>query len=234
MRPFHPEFIFTALRQILPYLWVTIATMAGTVFFGSLAGILLARAKIRRGPVSRALSEIYIYVTRCIPSIVMLFIVYYGLPEFMLAFGIDINNFSKAFFVIVTFSILFAANMAEVFRAAYESIDPGQREAALSAGLSEWQAFYRIILPQCIVVALPNFTNALVNLMKEGSLSYTIGMLDVMGKGQLMIGINHGSYSLEVYLALSLIYWAMTLVIEHGFGTLEKHLSKGRKIVAAS
>lgn len=234
MRPFHPEFIFTAFTQIIPYLWVTVATMAGTVFFGGLAGFILAKAEIGRGPVSRALAAIYIYITRCIPSIVMLFIVYYGLPEFMLAFGVDINDADKAFFVIVTFSILFAANMAEVFRSAYESIDPGQREAAVSAGLSEWQAFYRIILPQCIVVALPNFANALVNLMKEGSLSYTIGMIDVMGKGQLMIGLNHGSFSLETYLAMALIYWMMTVVIERGFGYLEQHLSRGRKAMAAS
>lgn len=234
MRPFHPSYIFTVLPQILPYLWVTLATMAGTVFFGSLAGLLLARAKIRRGVVSRALAEVYIYVTRCIPSIVMLFIVYYGLPQFLMGFGVNINDSSKAFFVITTFSILFAANMAEVFRSAYEAIDPGQREAAVSVGMSEWQAFFRIILPQCTVVALPNFTNALVNLMKEGSLSYTIGLLDIMGKGQLIIGQNFGSYGLEIYLALAIIYWVMTVVIEKGFGRLEQHLSKGKKILSAS
>lgn len=234
MRPFHPSFIFTALWKIVPYVWVTLATMAGTVFFGSLLGLILARAKIRRGRVSKALAEAYIYLTRCVPSIVMLFIVYYGLPELLLAFGININNASKAVFVIVTFSVLFAANMAEVFRSAYEAIDPGQREAAVSVGLSEWQAFYRIILPQCTVVALPNFTNALVNLMKEGSLSYTIGMLDVMGKGQLMIGQNFGSYGLETYLAMAIIYWVMTIVIEKGFGYVEHQLSKGKKSVTAA
>ncbi|MDO4523291.1 MAG: amino acid ABC transporter permease [Eubacteriales bacterium] len=234
MRPFHPEFILTAFVQIIPYLWVTIATMIGTVVFGSLIGLILARANIRRGFVSRVLAQAYIYITRCIPSIVMLFIVYYGLPELMLGFGIDLNNMNKGFFVIVTFSILFSANMAEVFRSAYETIDKGQREAALCAGLSEWQAFYRIVLPQCIVVALPNFTNALVNLMKEGSLSYTIGLIDVMGKGQLMIGQNFGSYSLETYLALTVIYWGLTVIMEKGFGGLEERISKRKKLAAAS
>lgn len=234
MRPFHPEFILTAFVQIIPYLWVTLATMAGTVIFGSLIGLILARANIRRGIVSRALAQIYIYVTRCVPSIVMLFIVFYGLPEFMLAFGVDINDMNKGVFVIITFSILFSANMAEVFRSAYETVDKGQREAALCAGMSEWQAFYRIVLPQCIVVALPNFTNALVNLMKEGSLSYTIGLIDVMGKGQLMIGQNFGSFSLETYLALTVIYWGMTVLMEKGFGTLEEHLSRRKHLAAAS
>lgn len=233
MRPFHPSYILTALGQIFPYLWVTLAIMVSTVFFGSLVGLILARAKVRRRMVSRALANVYIYVTRCIPSIVLLFIVYYGLPEFLLTFGININGLPVSFFVISTYSILFAANMAEVFRSAYESIDPGQREAALSAGLSEWQTFWRIILPQCVVVALPNFANALVNLMKEGSLAYTIGMVDVMGQGQLMIGRNQGSYSLEIYLALAIIYWLMTIVLEKSFGYVEKRLSRGKKILAA-
>lgn len=229
MRPFHPEFIITAFVQVIPYLWVTLATMLGTVFFGGLLGLALARASIRRGPVSRALAAVYIYVARCVPSIVMLFIVYYGLPKLMLGFVVDINDTDKAFFVIVTFAILFAANMAEVFRAAYEAIDAGQREAALSVGMSEWQAFYRVLLPQCAVVALPNFTNALINLMKEGSLSYTIGLIDIMGKGQLMIGQNFGSFSLETYLALAIIYWVMTALLEHGFGYVENRLSAGKR-----
>lgn len=234
MRPFNPSYILKVLPVLLPYLWVTIANMIATVFFGSLLGILLAKGKIRRGILSRALAEIYIYVTRCVPSIVMLFIVYYGLPEFFLALGMNINHLDNAVFVIITFSILFAANMAEVFRSAYESIDSGQREAAVCVGMTEWQAFRRIILPQCTIVALPNFTNALINLMKEGSLAYTIGMLDIMGKGQLMIGQNFGSYALETYLALAIIYWIMTIIIEKGFGKLEQHLAKGKKILTTS
>lgn len=228
MRPFHPSYIFTAFLKIVPYIWVTLAVMLATVFFAGLIGLLLARAKIKRHPVSLAVADAYIYIARCIPSIVMLFIVYYGLPELLLAFGININNISKAFFVILTFTLLFAANLAEVFRSAYMAIDAGQREAAVSVGMTELQAFFHIVLPQATVVALPNFTNLLVNLMKEGSLAYTIGMLDVMGKGQVMIGINNGSYGLEIYLALAMIYWIMTIVIEKGFGWIETHFSKGQ------
>ena len=64
--------------------------------------------------------------------------------------------------------------------------------------------------------------------MKEGSLAYTIGLIDIMGKGQLIIGQNQGSYSLEVYLALFLLYWALTILVEKGFGALELQLSRGR------
>lgn len=233
MRPFHPSYIWTALLDMIPYIWVTLATMAATVFFGGLIGILLAKAKIKRGKISRVLADIYIYVTRCIPSIVMLFVVYYGLPELLLTFGVDINNAGKMFFVITTFSILFASAMCEVFRSSYLAIGPGQREAALSIGLTGWQAFYRIILPQCTIVALPNFANMLVNLMKEGALAYTIGLIDIMGEGQLLIGRNQGSYVLETYLALTILYWFLTVVIEKAFKELEKNLSRGKKLITS-
>ena len=233
MRQFHAQYIWTAFIDLVPYLWVTLAMMAGTVFFGGLLGLLLARAKIRRGKLSRALAEVYIYLTRCIPSIVMLFVVYYGLPEFLLTFGIDMNHVGKGVFVIITFSVLFSSTMCEVFRSAYLSVDPGQTEAALSIGMSGWQAFYRIVLPQCTVYALPNFANLLVNLMKEGALAYTIGLIDIMGEGQMLIGRNQGSYVLETYLALTILYWILTLVIEKAFGAIERKLSKGKKVLTS-
>ena len=73
--------------------------------------------------------------------------------------------------------------------------------------------------------------NALINLMKEGALAYTIGFIDIMGKGNLIIGNNYGAYALETYIALALIYWGMTVLIEYGFSKLEEHLSKGKKLM---
>ena len=227
MRPFNPMKIPEFIPQLLPFLSITLAIMLATVFFGGILGFILAFCKLK-GRVSAKIAQAYIYIIRCIPSIVMLFMVYYGLPKFLLIFNIDINNYDRAFFVILTFSLLFAASMAEVFRTAYIAIDKGQTEAALSIGLTPLQAFIRIVFPQALVVALPNFTNALVNLMKEGALAYTIGLIDLMGKGDLIIYNNQGAYNLETYIALSLIYWAMTIIIEKTFMHLEMRLSRQR------
>ena len=227
MRLFNPMKIPEFIPQLLPFLSVTLAIMLATVFFGGILGFILAFCKLK-GRVSAKIAQAYIYIIRCIPSIVMLFMVYYGLPKFLLVFNIDINNYDRAFFVILTFSLLFAASMAEVFRTAYIAIDKGQTEAALSIGLTPLQAFIRIVFPQALVVALPNFTNALVNLMKEGALAYTIGLIDLMGKGDLIIYNNQGAYNLETYIALSLIYWAMTIIIEKTFMHLEMRLSRQR------
>lgn len=234
MRPFYPTFILQVIPELVCYLPVTLGIMVGTVFFGGIWGFVLALAKVRRRPITKAIADIYTYVTRCVPSIVMLFVVFYGLPELLLSMGFNINGFHNGFFVIVTFSILYAANISEVFRSAYLAVDKGQREAAISIGLTEAQAFRRIILPQSIVVALPNFTNSLVNLMKEGALAYTIGLIDIVGQGNRIIGRYQGSYTLEVYLALAILYWVMTVLIQKILGLVESKLSKGKKALTTA
>lgn len=90
------------------------------------------------------------------------------------------------------------------------------------------------MLPQGIVVALPNLGNSLISLFKEGSLAFTIGLIDMMGAGNLIISRNYGAYSLETYLALAIIYWSLTLIIEQIFLRLEKHYSKGRRSLDAA
>jgi L-cystine transport system permease protein len=232
-RPFYPEFIVKVFPRLLAFLPVTLFLMLGTVIAGSALGFVLARARMSRRPLPRLLARSYTMIMRCTPSIVLLFIVYYALPELVMAiFGIDINSVYKGVFVIITLSLLFAANMGELMRAAYLSVDSGQREAALSAGLSEAQALLRITLPQAVVAALPNFCNALVGLMKEGALAYTIGMIDMMGQGTLIISRNYGAYGLETYIALALIYWAVTIIMERSFRALEKRLSRGKRSLA--
>lgn len=232
MRPFNPQFILDVMPNLLPFLWVTLAVVLGTIFLGSLIGFVLAWAKQSQKPRYRWLADGYTYIIRCTPSIVLLFIVFYGLPKFFLElFDTDINSYDKIFFVLVTFTLLFAAPISEVMRSAYEAIDRGQYEAAVSIGLTPWQAFYHIVLPQATVVALPNFGNSVINLMKEGSLAYTIGLVDLIGKGQLIISQNYGAYALETYLALSFIYLLLTLGIEKSFLRLEHAFSRQKKVV---
>jgi len=231
-RPFYPEFILKIFPRLLAYLPVTLGLMAGTVIVSSCIGFVLARSRIKGGPAG-AIARVYIMGMRCTPSIVLLFLVYYALPVIVTALtGIDINRMSKAAFVIITLSLLFGANMGELMRAAYLSVNKGQREAALSAGMTETRAFIRIVLPQAAVTALPNVCNTLTALLKEGALAYSIGMIDMMGQGSLIIARNYGSYGLETWITLALIYWAITIILERGFLFLEKRLSRGRRSVA--
>ncbi|MDR1655275.1 MAG: amino acid ABC transporter permease [Treponema sp.] len=228
-RPFNPQYIITVLPRLLAFLPVTLFIMTGTVFFGTILGFCLASRRLKKQGAGKRFAGAYIMAMRCTPSIVLLFIVYYALPLLSrFFFGVNIDGMYRGVFVIVTLTLLFAANMAELMRSAYISVDPGQREAGLALGLGERKTFLLVILPQAAVAALPNFCNALLALMKEGALAYTIGMIDMMGQGTLIISRNYGAYGLEVYIALALIYWALTAAIERGFGLLERFLSRGK------
>lgn len=234
-RPFSPGQIWNSFLKIIPYFGVTLAVVLGTIILGlALAVLLFIQGKSER-PFLRALSSSYINIIRCTPSIVLLFIVYYGIPKIALGlFGLNLNFSSKLAYVVISLSLIYSATLSEIIRSAYLALGRTQYEAALSIGLTPFQAVRRVMLPQGLVVALPNLGNSLISLFKEGSLAFTIGLIDMMGQGNLIISRNYGAYSLETYLALAIIYWAITIILEQIFLKLEKHYSKGRRSLDAA
>lgn len=229
-RPFSPVQIWNSFLKIIPYAGVTFGVVLGTIILGTALAILLFIQKKSEKRFVRAIAEGYINIIRCTPSIVLLFIVYYGIPKIALGlFDIDLNFSSKIIYVIISLSILYSATLSEVIRSAYLALGLAQYEAALSVGLSPWQAVWRIMIPQGLVIALPNLGNSLISLFKEGSLAFTIGLIDMMGAGNLIISRNYGAYSLETYIAMAVIYWLLTIIIEQTFLRLEKHFSRGRE-----
>lgn len=226
---FDSSFIIDALPALLPYLIVTFKVAGLSVLFGTIVGFVLLVGKLSRHTLFVKVAHGYTTILRCTPSIVLLFLVYYGLPSLASNFGLNLNEVDKIVFVVITFTLQFGAVMSEVMRSAYESIDKGQFEAAVSVGLTNRQAYLRIVVPQAVLVAIPNFGNAFLGLIKEGALAYTIGLLDVMGKASLIIDSNYNAHALEVYIALSLIYWTLSIIIEQFFFRLEKVLSKGKR-----
>ena len=234
-RPFSPVQIYKSFLTIIPYAGITFGVVLGTIVLGMALAILLFAQKQSKKRWVRAIADGYINVIRCTPSIVLLFIVYYGIPKLALGlFGLDLNFSSKIIYVIISLSLLYSATLAEIIRSAYLALGRSQYEAALSIGLTPLQAVWRVMLPQGIVIALPNLGNSLISLFKEGSLAFTIGLIDMMGAGNLIISRNYGAYSLETYIALAVIYWALTLIIEQIFLRLEKHYSKGRRNLDAA
>ena len=233
-RAFDIGMIAQVLPDLLAYLDVTLLVALVSIALGSLLGGLLAWANLGGSALLRWSALAYVYVMRCTPSIVLLFIVFYGLPKITeAAVRYDMNDLHRVVFAIITFTLLFGAYISEVFRAAYSAVPRGQYEAAVSAGLTPFQSFRHVILGQAALVALPNFGNATINLLKEGSLAYTIGLIDMIGKGNLIIAQNFGAYGIEVYLAALLIYWVLVLLLEQVFALVEKRLDVGTSLRAA-
>ena len=231
-RAFSFSYILKAFLSVVPYFPVTLAVTLGTALLSVLLSALLVKQKFSSNKILNALSEAYIQTLRCIPSIVVLFIVYYGLPELLLfVFKVNVNFWPKILFVIIALSLIYSANLAEIFRSSILAVGSEQMEAALCTGMTQVQGFFRIILPQALLYALPNLGNSLISLFKEGTLAFTIGLIDLMGAGNLFIARNYGGYALETYIALALIYWFLTVLVERLFGFAEKKLLKGREIL---
>ena len=218
--------VFEQIPILLQALPTTLWIMLLTAIIGSIFGGLLAWAQVAEEKSFAALAQGYIFLLRCTPPIVLLFLVFYGIPEFLKWWlGLDINNWSRTVFVIITMVLLFAAMIAEVFKSAYLAVPKGQTEAGLSIGLTPSQTFLRIVLPQAFRIALPNATTAVLNLMRDAALAYTIGAVDIMGAGQNLISRNLGNYSLETYTAAALIYWGIALIISLLSQFLERSLT---------
>ncbi len=229
-RPFDPLYVFQSLAFLLPALGVTAYVTVASAVGGTIVGLALARMKLSGSRFLRLSADGYTWALRCTPSIVLLFIVFYGVPELAMAlFRVNINFWHRSFFVILTFVLFFSASMSEIFRSAWLSVDRGQWEAAVSAGLTPFEAERRIVLPQAAVTALPNAGNALIALMKEGALAYTVGLIDVMGRGILLVSKNYGARALETYIALAATYWVLTMALERLFLVGERRLSRGKR-----
>ena len=118
-------------------------------------------------------------------------------------------------------------------RTAYKAVPTGQREAGLMVGMNQFQIFYRILLPQLFVIALPNFANSVINLLKEGALTFTIGVVDVVAKSQMIVANNSGGYAWQTYSALAIIYWVISVIIDKGVNSIEASFQKKRRAISA-
>ena len=225
MRGFRWDIFIDFFIKVLPYIYVTIIYVVSSVFFGFMIGLGIAMLRLSRRKILRGIGSIYVTVLRSVPSVVLLFIVYYGLPLFLRTnFAVELGDINTILYVIVTFSLLLGSPMSEIIRTSYLSVPVGQYEAAVMVGLTPVQAIKRIVFPQGFIIALPNLGNIFIFMMKEGALAYTIGLHDVLGRGMYLSGLKANVYNLELYLALALIYWPCTLVLDKAFKFWEKKL----------
>jgi polar amino acid transport system permease protein len=135
----------------------------------------------------------------------------------------SIKNVPDLLFVFITFGLNEAAYNSEIIRSALQSVQKGQIEAAESLGMNYFQVLRRVILPQAAVVAIPPLGNALIGLLKGTSLAFVAGVIEMTAAGRIISGSNFRFF--EVYLALAIIYWALTIVIEQVVRVLEKNSS---------
>lgn len=229
MTRFRIAISFNYLLKLLPYLKVTLFMTAVTLLIGLTFGLLFAMAKLSRFRILRGAAALYTSVMRSLPAIVLIFLVYYGLPALGKSlFGIRISKDNALVFAILTFGMFSIAVLSEAMKSAYRAVDRGQYEAAVSNGLTRWQSMTRIVVPQAFQILIPNLGNTVIMLLKEGSLAYTIGVIDIMGYANQTNGITHGNDILEIFLPLAAIYWLLSILLDRAFRYLERRLSYHR------
>lgn len=225
---FDPALIIDFIPQLIYYLGVTLEILAASVLLGLVIGIAAAIPRLFRIPVLSQFVILYISFIRGTPILIQLFLVFYGLPAILLFINIDISRMDPLYFVIITYGISNGAHFAEIYRGAINAVDHGQTEAAYSVGMNPWQSFFRIILPQAIRIAFPNIANSVVGALKDTSLAFTIGVMDMMGRGETLIAST--AHALEVYLSLAVIYYVIVLFFEKIFRLSEKYFNRHQAV----
>jgi len=193
-------------------------------------GFLLALTRINKIPVIHHLAKIYVSFVRGTPIIIQIFIIYSSIPlmlkiifeKYHIAY--DIYKINPIWYAFIVFAFSSTAILIEVFRSALSTIEKGQLEAAHSVGLSTFQAYTRIIIPQALVVALPNICTATVNLIKATSLGYAMSLPEITLKAK--VAANVGYNYVEAYLDIFIVYLILCSTVEYLFKRYEKYLSK--------
>lgn len=195
------------LLEILPSLMSGLKMTLGIFFItiiGSVPlGILVALGMKSPYFTIRWLINGYIWVMRGTPLLLQLIFVYYGLGMM----GITFPRFEAA---AIAFIVNYAAYLAEIFRGGLQAIPRGQYDAAKVLGFTRVQTFFKIILPQVIKIIVPSFGNEVINLVKDTSLVYVIGLGDLLRAGNIAASRD---VTLVPYLLVGLIYLLMTAIV---------------------
>ena len=191
----------------------TLLISAVGFLLGLVLGFLLSLMRISSIKLVSRFAKLYISFMRGTPTLVLLFIHYFGFPFI----GI---YFQAVVAAIIGFSLSSAAYIAEIIRSALNAIDQGQWEAGMSLGLSRRKVLWRIIVPQALRIAVPPLSNVVLDLVKSSSLAAMITVPDIFQKAKI-VGGRENDY-MTVYIMVALIYWAICSLYEVLQAKLEK------------
>jgi len=222
------DFLLKTFRLALGGIPVTLGITAATLLVSAPCALAVAMSRIFRVRVLAQINAVYVSFVRGTPVVLQILIVYSLLPSLLAAaakrYGlhVDVFGINPIWYAIAVFSLNTTAILSEAFRSALLSVDRGQLEAALSCGLSPAQAYRRIVVPQALVVALPNACNATISLIKGTSLAFLMTVKDVTAIAK--IEASYGYNYVEAYLDIFMIYIIICAATQCAFGIAERKL----------
>lgn len=178
----------------------------------------LALARGGKSKIARLLTGAYISFMRGTPLMLQLIAVYFG-PWYL--FRIRISDGYRFYAVIIAFVLNYAAYFAEIYRAGIAAVPKGQREAAAVLGYTNAQAFFRIVLPQVIKHILPPMANEFITLIKDTSLAFAIGVMEMF---TLAKQISSAQRSMAPLIAAAVFYYVFNAIVAFIMERAEKRL----------
>ncbi len=229
MYKFDYPFLLHEIWVAVTYIPLTLELSFIPMVFGLVIGTLLAVCRIQKIPVLNTIIKLYILIFRSMPMVLMILILYFS---FMYGFDtlagflhlkIRSGDVPPIVLAYIILSIVAVAFMTESIRAALQSVQKGQIEAAHSIGMRTAVIYRRIIIPQALPVAIPILGNTLIGLIKGTSLVYMIGVTDMITG--VKIEANASYRYLEAYIAIAIIYWLLCIAIEQGIGLISRRVT---------
>ncbi len=195
-------------------LWLTAASLTA----GLLIAMLLALMRLSKSRLPRGLAGVYLWLFRGTPLLVQLIIIYTGLPQIGVRFGVVTS-------ALLGLSLNEAAYLAEIIRAGITAVPRGQIDAALALGLRRRQAFRLVVAPQAMRLILPPLGNSVNGLLKTTSLASVISMEELLRRTQMLV--QEKFMVLELFCVAALYYLAMTTAWDFVQRPLERHFGRG-------
>lgn len=206
-------FMGNNFARLMEGLWVTVQISLIAVAFSILFGILLGMLMTVKHPITKVLTRVYLEFIRIMPQLVLLFLIFFGLAK---TFQMDLSGEVSA---VIVFSLWGTAEMGDLVRGALISISRHQYESGEAIGLTKWQVYCYIIIPQAVTRLVPLTINLTTRMIKTTSLVALIGVVEVLKVAQQIIEANRYTVpdaALWIYGTVFFLYfftcWPISLV----------------------
>lgn len=215
--------------NFLSGLGVTLTLVGISIALGSVLSLPIAFGRMSNNRFLSFLAYIYVYFFRGTPLIAQLFLVYYGLGSFRSVFetvGLWWFFRDAWYCALFTFTLNTAAYQAEILRGAINSVPRGQHEGAAALGLPKRVSFFKIILPQALIVALRPYGNEIILMIKGSAIVAIVTVFDLMGETRRAFS---RTYDFQMYLWAAVLYLMIVEILRNLWAWIEARLTRHLK-----
>ena len=224
------EVMIQSLQVASQYIGTTLFMAITAIVIGVILGLGIALIRLYRIKGLSQFFQVVVTLLKGIPMVLIILALYlvaskqFDVWSESMNWSLRFRDFNMVWIAISALSLLATINSSEIFRGAFAAIKKGQFDAAKSMGMTNLQTIRRVLLPQAIPISLPMFSNLLISLIKASSLASMVSVVDVFAAAKITAQQNYRF--LEAYVAVVVIYWGISLVIEKGAQMLEQRMTR--------